>query len=338
MHRRLSHHLVRTAELALVVILTASLCGCGGAASPTTEAAAATAAQATPLPVATQPPAATPTLAPSPVPSATVCAPPAAPSLDPAGEVSVQPLAQLPIRASGTSATAYAWKLTGDGNLSSETGDVAIYTASGKSGGLATVSVTASNSCGAAPSVTLIIHIANVIVSLEKIGIPAGWMTSGSKDPAGFVAVQMISSGCESDHCYQFTYTPGNVYGGILWWPPSCGDTGTAAAWVKAKSGACAIQVFAQPGVTPQKLTFWARGEKGGEMIEFKVGAINIAPSPAESTGVVTLQQGWTQYEIPLMGMALDNATALFTWVAADIGNKEPAVFYLDSMQYEGQK
>jgi hypothetical protein len=297
---------------------------------------------ATPTP--TSSPTATSTLSPTvppteiPTPTATPCLLPDTPTLDPADEVSIQPSGQLPIRATSKNATSYSWNLQGDGALPSTPTEVAIYTAPEKSGGLATVSVKASNTCGETSTATLIIRISNMIVALDKISVPAGWMTSGDQNPTKYISMTQITTGCQSNLCYQFTYTPGNVYGGILWWPPSCGSSGTKDAWAKAKSDRCGIQVFKQSDVTPVKLTFWARGEKGAEVVEFMVGANDVKPSPAESTGKIVLGQTWAPHEILITPDMVKDATALFMWMAADLGNKEPITFYLDSIQYEGSR
>jgi hypothetical protein len=60
------------------------------------------------------------------------------------------------------------------------------------------------------------------------------------------------------------------------------------------------------------KLTFWARGEKGGEKAEFKVGGITTGKYPDSlrlpaSTGVVTLSDNWQQYTIDLAGKDLSS-------------------------------
>lgn len=71
-------------------------------------------------------------------------------------------------------------------------------------------------------------------------------------------------------------------------------------------------------------------------MIEFKVGAGDILPSPGRSLGKVTLTLNWNQYEIDLVGMDLTNVVALFSWIAADTDNPQGAVFYLSEIRFEG--
>jgi hypothetical protein len=51
------------------------------------------------------------------------------------------------------------------------------------------------------------------------------------------------------------------------------------------------------------------------------------------------LEQGWTKFEIDLEGIGgLQNAIALFTWVATDTANPNGVVFYLDEVKFEGME
>jgi hypothetical protein len=100
-------------------------------------------------------------------------------------------------------------------------------------------------------------------------------------------------------------------------------------------------------------LTFWARGERGNEKIDFFMGGVGYNPSTGipdqpfpDSTPVVkisvTLGTQWQQYRIDLIGKKLDYILGGFGWVASlrgdpNIGrnNPEGVVFYVDEIQYE---
>lgn len=99
------------------------------------------------------------------------------------------------------------------------------------------------------------------------------------------------------------------------------------------------------------ELTFWAKGEKGGEKIEFFMGGIGrnastgapIAPFPdstprvpsAGSDALVVLTTEWKQYRIDLRGRDLSYVLGGFAWTATSEANPNGAVFYLDDIQYE---
>jgi hypothetical protein len=87
-----------------------------------------------------------------------------------------------------------------------------------------------------------------------------------------------------------------------------------------------------------KKLTFWARGEKGGEKIEeFRAGGIpgEFADSDIASIGPVILNQEWTQYTIDLVDKDLSSISGGFMWSANVDGNPQGFVIYLDDIKYE---
>ncbi|MDD5236403.1 MAG: hypothetical protein PHU91_01870, partial [Candidatus Omnitrophica bacterium] len=86
------------------------------------------------------------------------------------------------------------------------------------------------------------------------------------------------------------------------------------------------------------KLTFWARGEKGGERIEeVKMGGImgNFPDSDTASIGPVILTPEWQQYTIDLNGKDISSIIGGFCWVTNVDVNPEGAVVYFDEIKYE---
>ena len=88
-----------------------------------------------------------------------------------------------------------------------------------------------------------------------------------------------------------------------------------------------------------QKLTFWARGEKGGERIaEVKIGGF-IGPYPdtdLATMGPIKLTKEWTQYTIDLKGKDLRHIVGGFAFSVRRSDNPRGAVFYLDEIVFEG--
>jgi hypothetical protein len=87
-----------------------------------------------------------------------------------------------------------------------------------------------------------------------------------------------------------------------------------------------------------KKLTFWARGEKGGERIEeFKMGGINGEYSDSDSAGIgpVVLTPEWQQFTIDLEGKDLSSIIGGFCWATNLDVNPDGATFYLDDIRYE---
>ncbi|MFH0940462.1 MAG: hypothetical protein V1840_01215 [Candidatus Omnitrophota bacterium] len=86
------------------------------------------------------------------------------------------------------------------------------------------------------------------------------------------------------------------------------------------------------------KVTFWARGEKGGERIEeFKIGGIMGEYSDSDTAGIgpVVLDKDWKQYTLDLKGKDLSYIIGGFAWATNLDVNPDGATFYLDEIKYE---
>lgn len=84
-------------------------------------------------------------------------------------------------------------------------------------------------------------------------------------------------------------------------------------------------------------LTFYARGEKGGETVQFFAGGINgkYPDSMAKnSTGLIKLKTTWQLYTIDLRGKDLQHLVGGFGWSMAGKDNPNGDVFYLDQISY----
>ena len=95
---------------------------------------------------------------------------------------------------------------------------------------------------------------------------------------------------------------------------------------------------FSGEGFT--RISFWARGKDGGEVVEFKAGGIEAvgrahADTFVASTGRVSLTTEWQEFEIPLEGLDLSTVIGGFAWVATAAENDAPVVFFIDDISYE---
>ena len=127
----------------------------------------------------------------------------------------------------------------------------------------------------------------------------------------------------------KITYTPlascKQKWAGVYWWDPPGGD------WCRKEGG------YDLTGWT--KVTFWARGESGGEPVEFKVGGLTKPDGEACDTVVIpyttdpmTLTDTWTQYSISLYAADLSHIAGGFVWVT---NSKNPITIYLDEIRFE---
>jgi hypothetical protein len=160
--------------------------------------------------------------------------------------------------------------------------------------------------------------------SVNNHFIPSGWMgdysdmkidSASKEDPyLGDTCVKIIYSG----KCSQ-----GARWAGMYWQQP-------ANNWGAVDAG------FDLSKAT--KLTFWARGAKGGERIEeFKIGGLmgEFSDSDSAAIGPVILNKEWTQYTIDLKGKDMSYIIGGFCWSTNVDNNPEGATFYLDEIKYE---
>ena len=86
-----------------------------------------------------------------------------------------------------------------------------------------------------------------------------------------------------------------------------------------------------------KKLSFWARGDKGGEIVEFKIGgtAANYPDSDNLSSGDITLSDRWTRYALDLSRADLAYISAGFGFVLKQDMNPDGCTFYIDDVRYE---
>jgi hypothetical protein len=91
------------------------------------------------------------------------------------------------------------------------------------------------------------------------------------------------------------------------------------------------------------KFVFYAKGDKGGEAVEFFIGGLGFgenkpAPDSAKcSVGYITLKKTWTKYVIDVSKLDLSEIGCGFAWVTNNTNNrgKTEVKFYLDEIYYE---
>ena len=153
---------------------------------------------------------------------------------------------------------------------------------------------------------------------------PSGWMGDFSDVTFDSAYLQNPHAGSTSIKIvYNNKATQGARWTGIYWQNP-------ANNWGNRPGG------YDLTGST--KLTFWARGDKGGERIEeFKMGGMTGEYSDSDLAGIgpVVLTQEWKQYTIDLEGKDLSAITGGFAWAANIDSNLDGVTFYLDDIRYE---
>jgi hypothetical protein len=155
--------------------------------------------------------------------------------------------------------------------------------------------------------------------------VPSGWMGDYGDISLDEAETRTFHRGGNS---IRITYQPKgfNGWAGIYWQTP-------ANNW-----GTVAGAGFNLQGV--QRLTFWARGQLGGEKAEFLVGGIagqyGDSLQPARRTAILTLSSEWQQYTIDLQGANLRYVIGGFGWVTSRVQNPQGATIYIDDIRFEG--
>jgi hypothetical protein len=163
--------------------------------------------------------------------------------------------------------------------------------------------------------------------SLDNHFIPSGWMpATAGKDLK--MDTNWKNYPFSGDTCIRIEYknNSGTRWAGVYWQQP-------ANNWGHVPDAGYDLQ-----GAT--KLTFWARGDKGDEIVqEFKIGGIvsgEYIDSDSVSVGPIRLSKEWKQYEIDLRGKDLSYVIGGFAWATnIDMNDPEGIVFYLDEIKYD---
>ena len=166
---------------------------------------------------------------------------------------------------------------------------------------------------------------------------PSGWMgelaTIFQNDSIYNNAKDIIDiSSADNPHseksCIRISYKPSlNNWGGFYWQFP-VNNWGIYPGYAIDKS-------------KKVKLSFWARGMKGGEKAEFMTGGILDSSLPyhdsysSMTTGIIVLSSEWQKYTINLANKDLSNVIGGFCWVTNYQQNPSGSTVFLDDIVFE---
>jgi exo-beta-1,3-glucanase (GH17 family) len=160
--------------------------------------------------------------------------------------------------------------------------------------------------------------------------VPSGWMGDAGD-------IQLDECWRENTHtgstAIRVEYTPqvtdSYKWAGVYWQDP-------AKNWGDRPGGYDLTEARA--------VTFWAKGERGGERISFKVGGIGcesadypdtLCPVHVLDPAPIGLTDTWDVYTMPLDAeLDLSGSVGGFLWVASKTDNPNGMTFYLDDIQY----
>lgn len=158
----------------------------------------------------------------------------------------------------------------------------------------------------------------------------AGWMGDG--EIHGESSVTLDNAYTKSPHstpdCVKITYRPGSARWAGVYAQFNVSGPGNWGEYPGRNL----------TGYT--RLVWYARGQIGNEMVEFKAGGID-APgkqyrdSFERSLGTIKLEKEWKRYEMDLSNEDLSSVIGGFCWIATALSNSNGLTFYIDSVTYE---
>jgi hypothetical protein len=158
--------------------------------------------------------------------------------------------------------------------------------------------------------------------SIDGVFYPSGFMGDGEDGKHVQLNTQWKES-CHTAPCYKITYDPGSKgWAGIYWQYPDQNwgkDPGREIKGAKV-------------------LEFWVKGDKGGEVVSFKVGGINrekYKDSLEEMLGPIVLTTEWQRLEIDLSHADTSSIIGAFACIAQKDGNPAGLTFYLDDIYFK---
>ncbi len=168
-------------------------------------------------------------------------------------------------------------------------------------------------------------------MDIGQLFSPTGYMGDGEYGTDYIKFLDAVSTNPHSPpDSVAITYTFGpKGWGGIYW-------LNKADNWGQYPGADLSDRGYTQ-------ISFWARGAKGGEKIQFIAGGIDKAeyahkdsfPEKPSRVGRVTLSNKWAQYKIDLTGEDLSSVLGGFGWVANSDQGGSGVQFYLDDILFE---
>ena len=165
---------------------------------------------------------------------------------------------------------------------------------------------------------------AKLHLRLAGEGAPAGgYIPSGYMGTADAVRIDenWDRDPKAGESCWRVHYDRSTGWAGVVWQHPE-------NDWGEVDGGFALGEAEA--------LTFWARGERGGEKVKFGFGLLGRDKAFYDTDRAeieVALTREWKRYRIPVADKAMDRIKTGFYWVLASDG--AAVTFYLDDVMYE---
>lgn len=138
--------------------------------------------------------------------------------------------------------------------------------------------------------------------------------------------------------CIKINYYPYGNDSAIICWPPfnhsgyflynKC----LQSSKYNMLSECSRLSTYNLTGV--REITFWVKGERGGELSEFNIGAYSDSIGEPITTGILVLAKEWQKYIIDLNGRNLSYVPQGFCWKTSKTQNPAGCTIYIDDIQF----
>jgi hypothetical protein len=166
-------------------------------------------------------------------------------------------------------------------------------------------------------------------IDVVKLYAASGWMGDGTKG-TNYVQIDLMNKKAARPNreiCIKVTYSTGPMKWAGMYWQNKVGNWGD-------KPG----EDFSAKSF--KKITFWAKGNKGGEQVAFWAGGISkedkiYRDSFEITSGEIIIGKYWKQYELNIEGQNLSSVIGVFCWIINGTSSSGDLTFYLDDIRYE---
>lgn len=162
------------------------------------------------------------------------------------------------------------------------------------------------------------------VVVYGEEGTGGHWAPSGVMPANNFISLdeRCTTRPRSGSTCLKVSYNSGGDWSGVMWQHPE-------QDWDNNSPGGYDL-------TGAKALTFWARGEKGGEKVKVSMGGPLAGRYPNTASaelGEIVLAAEWQEYTLPLDGADLRRVKNPFTIVV--VGNGFPFHLYIDDVVYK---
>jgi hypothetical protein len=168
--------------------------------------------------------------------------------------------------------------------------------------------------------------------------VSSGFMGDGST--AGLITMTPAKMGDPTDcHAMRASATAAGNCHIVVYMPPATGGMGWGGVYWQYPANNWGMKPGFPIPSGAKKVTFQAKGAKGGEIVTFLAGGIIGAgmahTDSLKAMATETLTSAWAPYSIDLSGQTYSEVLGAFGWTMKATDAGAGATFYVDDIQWQ---